>query len=205
MSLWSGAIMTNKGRELQAKVEANMCKLNFSKMKAGTGSLPAGTTPESLLDLVEPKQVLGIKTLDVSENHDMAVVSTAISNVELEQGYYVREIGLYAMDPDAGEILFAYASDSAPEYLPSNEASASTIVIDFNMYIGITNSTEVTAVIDLTGYASVANVQTLIHQLHVRLLGMKYDEPTETLTLPRAIGSVTNEELTLSWEEYTNE
>lgn len=52
----------------------------------------------------------------------------------LKNGYYVREIGLFAQDPDEGEILYAIAIgvENQWDYMPAyNDLLPSTITIDF--------------------------------------------------------------------------
>ena len=42
----------------------------------------------------------------ITQTNDIAVkVEAAFANEELTSGYYVRALGLYATDPDEGEIL----------------------------------------------------------------------------------------------------
>lgn len=52
-------ILTNKGRVLQAKVEAGET-LSLTKLKLGSGIIGEGQSLEALTDLVSPEQNLGI-------------------------------------------------------------------------------------------------------------------------------------------------
>ena len=63
MPNWSGLILTKQGRQLQAKVEAGI-KLTITKLKLGSGVLQEGKQMEELTDLVEPKQNIGIATIE---------------------------------------------------------------------------------------------------------------------------------------------
>ena len=65
MANWQGAILTNKGRSLQAKVEGGLCQLALTKLKTGDGTLAPGQTLEALTDLVSPKQNIGISAVVV--------------------------------------------------------------------------------------------------------------------------------------------
>ena len=58
MSNWSGFVLTKKGQQLLAKVEAGETLLNITKMKTGDGVLPVGQALEDLTDLVSPKQLV---------------------------------------------------------------------------------------------------------------------------------------------------
>ena len=68
MANWQGAILTNKGRSLQAKVEGGLCQLALTKLKTGDGTLAPGQTLEALTDLVSPKQNIAISAVVVDEN-----------------------------------------------------------------------------------------------------------------------------------------
>ena len=46
MANWQGAILTNKGRSLQAKVEGGLCQLALTKLKTGDGTMAPGQTLE---------------------------------------------------------------------------------------------------------------------------------------------------------------
>ena len=85
MPNWSGIILTNKGRQLQAKVESGSTSLVLTKLKLGNGTISEGQTLEALNDLVGPKQVVGIATKTVLENGYCKIAAT-ISNSDLAEG-----------------------------------------------------------------------------------------------------------------------
>lgn len=159
MPNWGGLILTKKGRNLQAKVETGII-LYLTKMKLGSGVLPGGKTLEDLADLVEPRQVLGIAE-KIAQDDGLCKISSTISNSGLEQGYYVRELGVFANDPDEGEILYAVTTDSAPDYLPA-DGGAMAISQEFAVYIAISNAESVYAVIDNKAMATIGYVADMI-------------------------------------------
>ena len=78
MANWSGIILTDRGRALQAKVETGV-SLNITKFKLGDGI--ASGALESLLDLVHPLQTVGIGSVkalggmcEITENNLEATV-----------------------------------------------------------------------------------------------------------------------------------
>ena len=160
MPNWNGLIITKKGRDLQAKVEAGKTALNLTKMKIGSGTLPTGQQLENLTDLVEPKQNIGIALKEVTEN-GLCRISATITNSELNIGYYVKELGVFAQDPDNGEILYAITADTAPDYLPA-KGGATVVSQEFAVYIAIGNATDITAKIDPTALATMGYVQSNI-------------------------------------------
>ncbi len=158
MANWQGAILTNKGRSLQAKVEGGLCQLALTKLKTGDGTLAPGQTLEALTDLVSPKQNIGISAVVVDEDQPGVVyVKGILSNAELTTGYLVKELGLFATDPDDGEILYAVTVDSNPDYLQGN-TSATIITEALKLAIAVSNTSDVTPTLDPEGLLTVEDM-----------------------------------------------
>ena len=163
MANWSGLTLTRKGELLHAKVEINLCKLHLTKIKLGSGVLEDGQQLEVLTDLIQPRQTVGIGS--VTDNKDGTVtVEGIITNTDLETGYTVTEMGLFATDPDEGEILYAITRDAHPDYLPA-KGGATIVSQEFNLSIGITNAANVTATIHMGSLATIEHIQKLIKML----------------------------------------
>ena len=64
------------------------------------------------------KQTVSISKVDRT-NNVAAEVEGAILNTNLTVGYYMRTLGLYAQDPDEGEILYAVTIASQAGYMPT--------------------------------------------------------------------------------------
>lgn len=152
-------ILTNKGRVLQAKVEAGET-LSLTKLTLGSGIIGEGQSLETLTDLVSPEQNLGIAEKTALEN-GLTEIKATITNAGLEEGYYVRELGVFAQDPDEGEILYAVTTDTAPDYLPA-QGSATVLSQEFAIYITTSNVNHIEATIDPTALATVGFVNLTI-------------------------------------------
>lgn len=153
MANWTGAILTNKGRALAAKVEAGTCKLELTKLKVGDGT-PSDL--ESMTDLASPKQNIGISSITPSETGECDI-ECVITNKDMNRGFYMREMGIFATDPDEGEILYAVQTDTHPDYLQGKGTSA-TLSIALHVTIAITNTDSVTAVINPAGLLTSADL-----------------------------------------------
>lgn len=160
MPNWNGLVLTKKGQLLQAKVGTGVV-LALTKMKLGSGVLPKGTSLEDLTDLVTPEQNVGIASKKVLTDQKMCKISATITNVGLSAGYYVRELGVFANDPDDGEILYAVTADSAPDYLPP-EGGPTTVSQEFAVYISASNASGVKVSIDPGTLATMGYVETAI-------------------------------------------
>lgn len=146
MADWIGAILTNKGRNLEAKVTAGRCKLELTKLKVGDGAPP---NIESMTDLASPKANIGISSITPSDA-GVCEVEGVITNADLEKGFYMRELGVFATDPDEGEILYAVTMDSHADYLQA-KGSSTALSVGLHMQVIITNAEAVTAVLDPQG------------------------------------------------------
>lgn len=160
MPNWNGLVLTKKGQLLQAKVGTGVV-LALTKMKLGSGVLPSGTSLEDLTDLVTPEQNVGIAAKEVLTDQKMCKISATITNVGLSAGYYVRELGVFANDPDDGEILYAVTSDSAPDYLPP-EGGSTAVSQEFAVYIAASNASDVNVSIDPGALATMGYVEIAI-------------------------------------------
>lgn len=118
--MFGGLHFTNVGKNLQLKGQTGV-KINFTRIALGDGSLNGASILE-LRDLINQKMTLNITKLKVETNR--AIVGGVLSNQNLSTGFYNREIGVFAMDPDEGEILYCYgnAGENA-EYIPAGGGS----------------------------------------------------------------------------------
>jgi len=117
LGAFGGLILTNKGRNLQAKAQAGT-QLNFTKIKIGDGSL-SGQSIADLTDLISIKKELNILSLETMTG-GKAKLRSYFSNADIETGFYWRELGVFAQDPQEGEILYCYGNAGAnAEYIPA--------------------------------------------------------------------------------------
>lgn len=155
MPNWANLMLTKQGKVLQAKAIAGST-LTITKMKLGSGIIPDGVSPEDLTGLIQPKQVLGLTAISV--NGGLAKIQSIVTNAELSEGYYIRECGVFATDPDDGEVMYAIMTDTSPDFLP---AASSSVVIseEFSINVVTENVSNITAIIDPEGIVTVANAR----------------------------------------------
>lgn len=149
MSNWTTRVTTVKGRALDAKVIAGKTKLTLTKFKTGDGSPVA---LENLTDLVSPQQVIPISSLTPKANGE-ADVEGIMTNAGLEKGYFFKEWGLFAQDPDEGEILYQVLIDANPDYWLA-DGSATALSTELHLTIAIKDADSVSATIDPSGLVS---------------------------------------------------
>lgn len=144
----AGTVLTNKGLALITKLMAAQATLSFSRVAVGTGRVPSGYDAQNMTGLNEYKMDATIESCGVStEQSDVAYIVTQISSVGVSTGFAITEAGVFATDPDDGEILYAYldlAQD--PQYIyASTDAISKFAEITFNVLVG--SVTSVTAIV----------------------------------------------------------
>ncbi|UED76108.1 phage tail protein [Brevibacillus sp. DP1.3A] len=171
MAQYTGMILTKKGRDLQAKAEAG-ATLTFTKAKIGDGQLGQGQSLENLNDLINPLKTLAINSVE-AESGGLCRIRTNITNQGITQGFYVREIGLFAQDPDLGEILYAISTASAADYLPP-EGGATIVNNQFDIIVIVGNASSINATITPSGLVNqeqLAKLQGQVDSLAKSVIG----------------------------------
>ncbi|WMJ88853.1 phage tail-collar fiber domain-containing protein [Anaerocolumna sp. MB42-C2] len=140
---FSTILFTEKGRALQAKALAGAA-LNFTKIAMGSGTL-GGQNQITLTKLIEPKVILTIS--DIRRNTNYAEIKGTFTNQDISTGFYWREIGLFAQDPDIGEILYCYGNaGTLAEYIPPQSSEIIEKVVNLTAIVG--DAANVTATIN---------------------------------------------------------
>lgn len=130
MAEWSNANMTDVGADLQAKVNAGKTKLTFTKIKVGSGV--NATNPLALTDVISSKWET--TNFVVKQEGKIVSVDTFITNNGITEAFRMSEIGLFAQDPDKGEVLYAYLTDPEPDRMP---AEGGSVVVSQELTIGM--------------------------------------------------------------------
>ncbi|EFG22772.1 hypothetical protein HMPREF0873_01653, partial [Veillonella sp. 3_1_44] len=130
MAEWSNATMTDVGANLQAKVNAGKTNLTFTKIKVGSGV--NSTNPLALTDVISSKWET--TNFVVKLEGKIVSVDTVITNTGIHEAFRMSEIGLFAQDPDKGEILYAYLTDPEPDRMPAESGS---VVVSQELTIGM--------------------------------------------------------------------
>ncbi|MEN1985247.1 tail fiber protein [Paenibacillus hubeiensis] len=137
--------LTAKGQALQAKAQAG-AQLNYTKFMIGDGNL-GGSPIGPLTALISPKLTLPITGKEMTPP-DRATLMTVVDNQGVTTGFYWREVGIFAQDPDEGEILYWYGNAGAmADYIPAGGGS-DIFQEQFAVLVFVGEATNVTAVIN---------------------------------------------------------
>lgn len=135
--------ITELGQSLYNKAQAGVA-INFTKMKIGSGRLSDGQDQTKLTALIDYKYDIPIGSIKQNVQLQVAMIAGYINNSGITTGTYICELGLFAQDPDIGEILYAYtnADDKGDYYAP---ASSGPFAWSYQINAAIGNASNVTA------------------------------------------------------------
>ena len=158
MSDFRQLIITSKGQALMAKMIAGKASVNFTKVAASNTTYTDSQIP-SLTSLSNIKQQVAVSK--VTRINNVAVqVEAAMENSSLSAGYYMNSIGLYATDPDDGEILYAVAGANVAAYMPPyNNITVSGAYL--KLVTTVSNASSVSLNVDQAAVATVGDIRTL--------------------------------------------
>ncbi|QDY81939.1 hypothetical protein FQU75_00195 [Paenibacillus polymyxa] len=146
MAAFGGLVLTIKGRNLQAKVQAGQ-QLKFSRMGLGDGIITSQSIPNMTGLITERKSIAVNRVYTPSAGR--ATVSAILSNQDITTGFFFRELGIFAIDPDEGEIMYAYGNSGSgsAEYIPpTGGADLIEKLINVNLLVG--NATNISITTD---------------------------------------------------------
>lgn len=140
--------ITTQGAILAAKTLQSKT-ISFSKFAIGSGEIadPSVENIKALTGLVSSKLNFNITKIK-RETDTQVTVRGLFKNTDAEESFYLRELGLFAIDPDTQEeILFAYINyGTEAEYI--NNSITEKKEHYYDMIITIDNANNVTITVD---------------------------------------------------------
>lgn len=147
MGQFNGFRFTSRGLTLHSKVQTGDL-LQFTRIAVGDGAL-GSTDPVTLNGLISQKKSLPITKLE-SLGGGRSVVGTSLTNGDVTTGFWLREIGLFAQDPDVGEVLYCYANaGTMADWIPPGLGGGQDLIEQAMNIESVTgNASNVSAIID---------------------------------------------------------
>ena len=142
----TGTFVVSKGFRLLTKLAASQGSLQFTRAAVGTGKPPEGYSPESMIGLNAYK--IDAEIADYGVQDDMAYITVQVSSDNVKEGFLVTEVGVFAEDPDEGEILYGYMDISTdPTYIYANGSTNRSKFAEFTLYVLVGSVSNVIAAV----------------------------------------------------------
>lgn len=192
MNIWENAVVTIKGLSLLSKlVEGNT--LDITRAETGEGYVTPGLLSQ-LTEVSSPKQALSFRAVSYPEE-GKCQIPCYLTNDGLEAGYTTKQVGVYATDPDEGEILFLIlqAPSGYGTVVPS-EAESPGYSAEWTLYMQYGQADGVNVNVDPSNTVSTEEFEKFKVEVEQKFL----DKPIHLLGIPH-IGSRTISE----FDDYT--
>ena len=150
-------VLTENGLALRDKLNAGQTTATFTRFCTSSAEYDQSELG-ALTELKDSKLESAVTNLEIREDHTM-VISGAVDNKSLQEGYYITLIGLYAKETDGEEILFAVSKASSPMYMPEKSGALSGMSIRFS--VKIENSDSINVTVDPTTAATLGDLNAL--------------------------------------------
>jgi len=136
-------VLTTDGMALYAKAQQGK-PLHFTRVALGDGLLGGGSLVNRSA-LISERMSMSIDAIQLVEDSITAAVIATLSNEGMSQGFYARELGVFAEDPDTHQeksYLYSHAGSDG-EYIP--DGNSGTLVYErLKLLIKLENTGNVT-------------------------------------------------------------
>lgn len=164
MATWDNVVYTTLGLNLMAKLQTG-ATLHITRAVGGDGHASADALPA--LTEIAATQTLTLSD-PVYKGNGRALLPVTLYNRGLTGGYILRQIGIYATDPDDGEVLMLVAQSETPDTIPSELASPD-FVANFSFHIALGNAGRINVTYSLTDMATKADYAAFVEQIEDKL------------------------------------
>lgn len=156
MSNYPNTTLTNAGQDLIAESIAEGKALIFTKVELGDGNLTAGQSISTLTALISSK--MNVPLSSGSADNGQAKLRFAVGNSGLEEGFFAREVGVFAKaGADGVETLYAYTNGgNYVDFIPDQSRPIDDQIMD--VYIVTGNAAEVQIQVDSAAYLTVSDL-----------------------------------------------
>ena len=152
MAVWEFAVVTNDGLNLQAK-QATGSTITFTKVKTGGASV-SPVLLQKQTDVSDPKQeFLFSDNAYILKEDGAAELSFVFTNKDVNTKYDCWQVGIFAEDPNQGEILYAILQTVNPMTVPAYETDAGWSA-EFQVAVQYGNAEQVNVLVDAAGVIS---------------------------------------------------
>lgn len=191
---WNKSVFTTVGTDMMSEVLSG-ATMTITKAVGGSGTTEEASLA-ALTDVQEEKQtlkILGIEDASDSTGNDAGKrIKIQITNGDVETGYILHQVGVYAKLTDGDETLLFIMQDDRGVEIPSHTEN-SDFVIELFGVMAISNIANIKVTVDPSAVASVKMVNDQVKQINTKIDDTKkalQDEAKETY-VPLSGGTLT--------------
>lgn len=208
MNTWENTVLTDQGRALMAKLTQGHT-LDITRAVTGAGFVTPGLLPKQT-GVTDPKQTLVFRAATYPEA-GLCKLPVVLDNEKLTEGYKATQVGVFATDPDDGEILF-FISQSADAASGTNVPSATEMPAysaEWTFYLSYGQADGVNVTVDPTAAVSREEMEEYVKnntfsqtQIEEIIANSTISQETMEAFVNDTFTPITDEEIEAIFEEY---
>jgi hypothetical protein len=167
---WSDSVVTAAGVDLLKDVLSGG-QLNIGSASGGTGTVDSAALMAQT-GLVNEKQTLSLVSID--NYQDAKRVKIQISNAELDTGYTLNQIGVWASVDGGIPVLFMIMQDAVGMAIPSN-SEIENFVFEFYAAIDFSNESQFTVTVDMTSLVTMTTLTETVGPMNISIEQIQQD------------------------------
>lgn len=174
MNQWANTVLTDKGATLLSKLTQGNT-LNITKAITGSGYVTPGLLSKQT-EVTSPQQGLEFRPVSYPEE-GQCTITVALKNEGLATGYEATQVGLYATDPDEGEILFfiSQAADEGSGTIVPSETEMPGYSAEWIFYLKYGQADGVNVTVDPAGTVSRAEMEQYVNRRFAAITNEQID------------------------------
>lgn len=158
--IWTSTY-TVQGVALIAKLQAGVT-LHVTRVVSGAGYV----NPEALpiqSGVTDPRKEFGVGKA-TARRDGLTRLPVQLINKGITAGYSLWQVGVYAADPDEGEVLYCIMQSSSPDYIPA-EMQMPGFMVNFGINLVVGNAPYIQATIDPEGLVTNETLESRLEPL----------------------------------------
>jgi hypothetical protein len=163
MAQFQNVVITTRGQALMAKMMAGTGNVQFTRI-ATSSQVYTASQLEALTSLANQRQTTLVSRV-IRVNNTSIRIEGAINNATLATGYFCQTVGVFALDPQEGEILYGVTIVvGQADWIPPFNNTTST-GIRFELVIAVGNAANVSLQVDPAAVATVGDLDRIYAQI----------------------------------------
>lgn len=170
-------IITSAGETLTARLVGGITTARFTRICASCEDY-SSYDKSALKRLSELDSIRQSAAVSGTRRADAVSVeiSAAMDNKELNEGYYIHTLGLYAEDGDRNEILFAVCVENvSPFYMPPY-TGGTVSGVSYKLKVMVSASERVSVDVSAEVYATAQQLNDEVRRITERIDALSFDE-----------------------------
>ena len=164
-----GTVLTKKGIRLIAKILGSETVLKITRAAVGTGTIPAGVEARELEDLSCFKKDGKISRVGKVDGENQVNIAIQVNSIGVDENFVITEAGIFAEDPDEGEILYCYLDMTDDPQLVYHSRNAISKMVEITMAIIVATTDQIYVEINPGSLVSIEDLKNFKEEVNVNI------------------------------------